>query len=94
MKTIAAPATAPAEMLMKVNGVIAVKAYVETYNNAMYVGRAHAQGTGHIVRATSFAMKYICERAGFQAVPLEVHDATFGDATWHISRPAGATQFV
>lgn len=93
MNTIAAPATAPAEMLMKVNGCVRVKAYVESYNNAIYVSR-HESGRGFVIRATSFAMKYICERAGFQAVPLEVHDAVYGDATWHLSRPAGATQFV
>jgi hypothetical protein len=92
MKTIAAPATMTAEMLSKVNGSATVKAYVESFNNVSYIQRAVFQGfkTGYIVRATSFAMQHICKNAGFQADPIEVHDETFGDATWHIYRPVAA----
>ncbi len=90
--TYAAPATCPAEMFWKVNGVAAVKAYVETYNNAAYVSR-HPE-RGFIVRATDFAIKYIAQRAGFQAEAITVHDASTGDATWRLYRPAGVTQFI
>ena len=96
MKTIPAPASASAAMFDQVNGSAAVKRYVETYNNAMYISRATFRGfkTGYIVRATSFAMAALCERAGFQADPIEVHDGDFGDATWHVWRPVMVTLFV